>query len=121
MQIEPRGTSRIEENLQTTRHLTAAQRTLLLIMREHRFGRIENLVIRSGQPVLERATRLVRVARLGNKGDGSATPITDEFEVKQAVRDLFQELASLHDGTVVRLEFKHGLPFLLEVQLGALT
>jgi hypothetical protein len=39
---------------------------------------------------------------------------TDEFQLKRQVFDLFEELESLPDGTVVRLEFRHGLPFLLE-------
>ncbi len=40
-----------------------------------------------------------------------------EFELKRAVHDLFTELTRLGDGTIVRLEFRHGLPFLLEVEL----
>jgi hypothetical protein len=30
------------------------------------------------------------------------------------VSDLFAELMRLENGTVIRLEFRHGLPFLLE-------
>ena len=41
-------------------------------------------------------------------------PKGDDFELKQAVCDLLDELAQLRDGIVVRLEFRHGLPCLLE-------
>jgi hypothetical protein len=42
------------------------------------------------------------------------TTFPSQFELKQSVRDLFDELGRLQNGTVVRLEFKHGLPFSLE-------
>jgi hypothetical protein len=35
-------------------------------------------------------------------------------ELKQVVSDLFDELARLHNGVVVKLEFRHGLPFSLK-------
>jgi hypothetical protein len=49
-------------------------------------------------------------------GESSRTKVTctDEFELKKASQDLFEELDRIQGGTVVRLEFRHGLPFLLE-------
>jgi hypothetical protein len=98
----------------TTQNLTAAQRSLLRIIRENRFGRIENLRIQDGQPVFDGAVKVVRVARLGGESGTTTVPSSDECELKQAIRDLFEELARLRDGEIVRLEFRHGLPFLLE-------
>jgi hypothetical protein len=40
--------------------------------------------------------------------------------LKKAVRDLFDELERLDKGTVVRLEFKRGLPCLLETAVAAI-
>ena len=57
--------------------------------------------------------KVVRVARSGG-GDAAKVTRTDEFELKRQVRDLFEELERLHDGTVIRLEFRHAVPFLLE-------
>ncbi len=45
---------------------------------------------------------------------------SDGFELKKAVNDLFDELVSLDNGTVVRLEFKHGVPLLLETASAAI-
>jgi hypothetical protein len=57
----------------------------------------------------------VRVACLGGgENGGTKIPGSDEFELKRSVRDLFDELARLGNGTVVRLQFKRGLPCLLE-------
>jgi hypothetical protein len=98
----------------TTGGLSAQQRRLIELMREHRFGRIENMQVRDGQPILEKDLRVVRVARLGGESGGTKVPKTAEFELNRATLDLFDELARLGNGTVVRLEFKWGLPWLLE-------
>jgi hypothetical protein len=93
--------------------LSPEQSSLLEIMRVHQFGRIENMSIRAGQPVLDHL-KVVRVACLGGKSGGTKLPSTDDFELKRAVCNLINELARLGDGTVVRLDFKRGLPCRLE-------
>jgi hypothetical protein len=55
-----------------------------------------------------------RVARLGGESNRAKVTRTDEFELKRHVRDLFEELERLQDGRVISLEFRYGLPFLLE-------
>jgi hypothetical protein len=91
-----------------------AQRRLVEIMRQHQFGRIENVLVEAGQPVLNSSVKIVRSARLGGTDGGTGAPTKDQFEFKQAVCDLLDELARLNDGLIVRLEFKRGLPCLLE-------
>ena len=56
---------------------------------------------------------MVRVAQLGGK-NGTEEVESGEFELKRPVRDLFDQLIRLQNGTVISLEFRHGLPFLLE-------
>jgi hypothetical protein len=80
----------------------------------HQFGRIENMPVRAGEPVLNSDVMVVRVARLGGGSDAAKVTCTDDFELKRQVRDLFEELERLQDCTVVRLGFRHGLPILLE-------
>jgi hypothetical protein len=94
--------------------LSDQQRAVLELMRAHQFGRIENMSIRAGQPVLDRDLKVVRVACLGGESSGTNVPTSDEYELKRAVCDLFDELARLGHGTVVKLEFKRGLPCRLE-------
>ena len=98
----------------STKDLTSAQRQLVRIMNEYQFGRIEYFEIREGQPLLLPVTKVVRVAHLGGGESGARVPNGEEFELKQVVRDLFAEFGRLNNGTVVRLEFKRGLPCLLE-------
>jgi hypothetical protein len=94
--------------------LSAPQLSLLEIMREHQFGRIESMSIRAGQPVLDNDLKVVRVACLGGESGWTQLPSSDEFELKRAVCDLLDELSRLGHGTVLRLEFKRGLPCRLE-------
>jgi hypothetical protein len=98
----------------TTRDLTAAENSLLQIMRQHQFGRVENVPVRAGQPILNSEVKIVYVEYLGGAHSGTKVPTSDDFELRQPVRDLFDRLQRLCDGTIVRLDFKHGLPFLLE-------
>jgi hypothetical protein len=98
----------------TVRSLSAQKRSLVALMREHQFGRVENMPIRAGQPVLDGNVRVVRVARLGAERHLAQVSSTDEFELKKAVCDLLDELERLQNDMVVLLEFRHGLPFLLE-------
>jgi len=105
----------------TTADLSAAQRRLVEVMSECQFGRIENVPIQAGEPVLDRGARVVRVARLGGDSGGTCVPRSGEFELKQAVCDLFNELLQLGNGLIVRLEFRRGLPCLLEITATAPT
>ena len=70
--------------------------------------------VRAGEPILNSEVKVVRVSRLGGGNDAAKVTRTADFELKRQVRDLFEELDRLQDGTVIRLEFRHGLPFLLE-------
>ena len=45
----------------TTDDLTTAQRALLQILRDYQFGRIENMRVQAGQPLLGVGARLVRL------------------------------------------------------------
>jgi hypothetical protein len=103
---------------QTPRDLTPAELGIVQLMRHHQFGRIENLRIAAGQPVLGPATKIVRVARISGLPDepGFSVRDEDEFELKAAVWNLILQLKALKDGTVHRLEFRNGLPCLLETE-----
>jgi hypothetical protein len=85
-------------------------------MRQYQFGRIENLRVVAGQPILRPDTRIVRVARINGSGDIPEVSIHGESELKPAVRDLFGHLKKLSSAIALRLEFRHGLPCLLETE-----
>jgi hypothetical protein len=99
----------------TMADLTATQRWLLEVMREHQFGRIESLRIEGGQPVPDQRTRIVRSARLGaNDTKPRSVPMTD-YELGKPILDLLAELVRLGNGAAERIEFRYGEPCLIEV------
>ena len=96
-----------------TQDLSPEQRSLVELMHEHQFGRVENMRFLAGRPILDHDVRVVQVARLG--GENATNEVTsEEHELKRPVRDLFARLARLENGTVLKLEFRHGLPLTLE-------
>jgi hypothetical protein len=97
-----------------TGDLSALQRSLVDLMREHQFGRIENMSVCAGQPILDQGVKVVRVTRLSGRSDMPKIASSTEVELKKQVRNLFDELARLGNGGVIRLEFRHGLPWLVE-------
>ena len=105
-----------ERSWRTKQELTGEELWLLQVMREHQFGRIELLPIENGRLRPGPETRIVRVARLGGEGDVAKPNLADNFELKQAARDLFRELARLQNCIVLRLEFRFGQPCLLETE-----
>src|SRR5260370_36314608 len=83
-----------------TQDLSPGQRSLVELMHEHQFGRVENMRVLGGQPILDDDVRVVQVARLG--GEHSTKEVASEYELKRSVRDLFNRLARLENGTMTR-------------------
>lgn len=91
--------------------LTACRVDLLELMQTINFGRIENLAVMNGDPVLEPMPRIIREIKFG--GDNGPRPELDagNFLLKTQVLELFQQFDRLGGCTVEVLEIKHGLPF----------
>lgn len=101
------------------KHLSPARQGLLELMQDANFGRIENLAVIGGEPVLAPRPVVVREHKFG--GDNGPRPERDtaDFVLKQRVVELFAFLDDLHDGVIDVLEVKHGLPFRMMVTEGA--
>ena len=82
--------------------MSPRQRCLVELMQEHQFGRIENIPVRAGAPILNIDVKVVRVTHLGGSPVAKSA-LTEDFELKCQVRDLLEELERLQDGTVIRL------------------
>ena len=95
--------------------LSPARRQLLFCLQSINFGRIEGLRLQDGEPVLETATT-VREIKFG--GDNAPRPEVDltDFQLKAQVIELFSHFDRIRDGMVRLLEFKHGLPFKMNVE-----
>jgi len=82
------------------------------------FGRIENLQVRGGEPVLDSRLRVYREIKFC--GDNAPRPETgsQNFVLKAEVLDLLNELTALVDGTIESLVVRHGLPFTASIEAG---
>ena len=97
------------------RDLSPVRRKLVEMMQLINFGRLEDLKVRDGEPVLEPGPRLVREVKFAaESGPRSETNLPD-FILKEQHRDLFRVLDQLGTGTIAVLSIKHGLPFHAEL------
>jgi hypothetical protein len=87
-------------------------------MRDVQYGRFEDLPLVNGEPAFDPPPRLVRVKRIGSSEE-AAVSATEDWILKAPIIDLLREFAALRNGTVERLEFRRGLPCLLEFAIPA--
>jgi hypothetical protein len=62
--------------------LSPGQHSLVELMHVHKFGRIENMRVRAGQPILDHDVRVVQVARLGGENPTNEVA-SEEYELKR--------------------------------------
>jgi hypothetical protein len=96
---------------QTKASLSPARRRLLELFQQINFGRLEALVIRGGEPVLDPRPILVREHKFGSENGPRPELDVADFLLKQQVVELFEFFDQLQDGLIDVLEIKHGLPF----------
>ena len=96
--------------------LSDAQVRLIELMQRINFGRIFDLEVRDGQPVMDPPPRVVREIKFG--GDNGPRPevARSDFTLKAHVRDLFAQLEALGDGVIPCIEVQRGLPFRMTVE-----
>ena len=96
--------------------LSDSQVRLIELMQRINFGRIFDLKVRRGQPVMDPLPRIVREIKFG--GDNGPRPEVGkaDFTLKAQVRDLFVQLEALGDGVIPCIEIQRGLPFRMTVE-----
>lgn len=90
--------------------LTPARQRLVRIMQLLTFGFIEALEVRAGEPVFSPAPTIVAEVKL--ESDNVPPPAIDltDFELRAEVCSLMDALAALHDGSVMRIDVRYGIP-----------
>ena len=100
----------------TKSSLSPESARLVELMQAVNFGRIEDLVIRGGQPLFSPAPRIIEKVKIG--GDHGPRPeigYTD-FRLKGGVVGLLELFARLGDGEVRVIEIRFGLPVIAEIE-----
>jgi hypothetical protein len=96
-------------------NLSPDHRKLLELMQSINFGRIENILVEDGRPVITSDTLVEREIKLGGVNGPRPEIESPDFALKQTQVELFDQIAQLEDGRISRIEVKHGLPFLMRV------
>jgi hypothetical protein len=95
--------------------LPEPRKRLLELLQSLNFGRIEGLLVRDGNPVLDPMPRVVREHKFAGENGARPELGARDFVLKAQVVDLFRLLDDLGDGTIAVLTVKHGLPFHAEL------
>lgn len=100
----------------TKASLSPLQRRLVEVMQGVNFGRIENLVVEGGEPVLDPPPRVVREVKFGGENGPRPELHARDFALKAQVVQLFEELERMGDGVVESVEIQNGLPFRMKFE-----
>ena len=103
-------------NVPTKVSLSTRKRRLLELMQRINFGRIEGLMVRNSEPVLDPPPRIIRDFKFGAENGPRPELTAGDFALKSQVIELFEQLDNLGDGTVEMLEVQRGLPFRLTIE-----
>lgn len=96
--------------------LTPARQCLVTVMQRLRYGKILDLVVRDGEPVLDPPPEVVQEVRFSASRTRPEHPRSEDFSLKSPVIDLFRRLTKLGNGTIDILEVQNGLPFRMSVR-----
>ena len=81
------------------------------IIENTRFGAIERLLVKDGEPVFGPETILIKDRKFGRPNPFADQEIRTAPLLKMQFEQLFEEFAEIGNGEVTLLEFQHGLPF----------
>ena len=101
----------------TKSSLSLPKKRLIETMQRVNYGRIEGLVIRSGEPAFDPPPRVVKDVKLGAADNGARPELeAADFALKREHIELFENLRRVDDGMIECIEIKSGLPFRLMVE-----
>ena len=105
-------------NERTTKSsLSNSYRQLVELMHRLNFGRIEDLLVRGGEPIFDPATKVVQKLKIGGENGPRPELSSEDFLLKRQTQELLEAIADLGEGTVLAIEVKHGLPFSMEIEM----
>lgn len=96
--------------------LSSCRAWLLELMQDINFGRIEQMLIRNGDPVRDPRPVVVREVKFGGKNGPHPEFGANDFLLKQKVVELFAFFDRLQNGLIDAIEIQDGLPFRMIVR-----
>ena len=105
--------------LTTKSSLSEPQRRLVELMQRLNFGRVTQLMVRCGEPAFEPAPIVIQKVKIGGENGPRPEVSCDDFLLKRQTIELLEAIGELGEGKVLVIDVKYGLPFSVEIQLGA--
>lgn len=99
----------------TLNDISPARRRLLALIVATRYGRVEDLHVRGGQPQFVPGPRVTRTVKIAGHRAPDAPPPAPHCALRREWLELFAELDTLGDGIIRRIEVANGRPLFLEV------
>lgn len=96
-------------------HITKSQQTLLQLMQDIHYGRIEGLIVRGGEPIIEPNTKVLKDIKLDLHAKRKTIIIDRSYQDKAQVMEMLRQFRRLGDGVVQTLEVHNGLPFRMQI------
>ena len=90
-------------------------------MQRLNFGRIEDLIIRGGEPVFDPAPKVIQKVKIGGENGPRPEVTCEDFLLKKQTIELLETITDRREGKVLAIDVKHGLPFAVEIELSAST
>ena len=100
----------------TKASLPPARERLVKLMQEVNFGRILEVPVRGGEPVIDRPLRVVREIKFGGENGPRPEATKLDFTLKAPVLELFTHMEAIGDGVIPCIEIQRGLPFRMTVE-----
>lgn len=98
--------------------LSPARRQLVELMQDINYGRIEGLVVRDGEPILDPRPHVRRVILLGKETGAHAARQSADFALKDKVLELLAVFDRERSLSVLELVIDNGLPVRMTVADG---
>lgn len=96
--------------------LSEPRKRLIEVMAAIRFGQIEELVVRDGDPVFDPAPRVVCHVKFGGENGPREEMSLRDYVLRAEAVELFKCFDRLGNAVVETLVVRHGLPVSLDVE-----
>ena len=96
--------------------LSAPRQTLVRLLQSMNFGSLECLEIRSGEPVFNPPPTVLVEVKLDSEPELRPEFTIANFELRAEVTRLFAQLDLLDDGSIDRIDVRHGIPWRMVVE-----
>ncbi len=94
--------------------LSVSQRKLAVLFQKVNYGRINNLAVIKGEPVISPETTIELDVKLDS--NDSHTPAGNNFQLKKKAADFFERLKQIREGFIHKIEIRGSLPIFMQVE-----